>query len=257
MRADIRPTNAGDPVRHCTHFSLSLSVSRRLCRWVAWNIDGANKVSTGGDRRDFVFDPAFEPVAQIGASVYADNRLDQGHIAAFSDVSWGTPSIAAQARKESCYFSNITPQLDAFNRSDMMGIWGKLENEIVKENQVAKQRISELGGPIFGEQDLEYRGVLVPREFWKLVAYIEDGTLKAKGFRLTQRDLDGDLGFLPLDNFRIYQQAIAEIADEVGLSFGALTEADTAPSPAADALGALGPRVRRIHHLSDVNASGW
>ena len=244
-------------MRHCTHFSLSLSASRRLCRWVAWNIDGASKVSTGQARREFTWDPAYGPDAQVGAAVYADNPIDQGHIAAFSDVSWGDPSVAAQARKESCYFSNITPQLDSFNRSDLKGIWGELENEIAKENKIDKQRISEFGGPILGDHDLAYRNVLVPREFWKLVVYVENGTLRAKGFRLTQRDLDGELGFLALDQFRVYQQAIAEIGREVGLDFGVVTHADTAPPPSEDALPVRPSRIRRINRLADVNAAGW
>ncbi|MBV9942779.1 MAG: DNA/RNA non-specific endonuclease [Solirubrobacterales bacterium] len=244
-------------MRRCTHFSLSLSASRRLCRWVAWNIDGTTKVDTAQDRRKFELDPAYEPDAQVGAAVYADNPLDQGHIAAFSDVSWGDPSVAAQARRESCYFSNITPQLDSFNRSDMKGIWGQLENEIAKENKLEKQRLSEFGGPILGDHDLDYRNVLVPREFWKLVVFVDDGALRAKGFRLTQRDLDGELGFLPLDQFRVYQQAIAEIGQEVGLDFGIVTQADTAPPPSADALLVRPSRLRRIDRLADVNVAGW
>jgi endonuclease G len=254
--ADIRPTTAGDPVRRCTHFSLALSASRRLCRWVAWNIDGAAKVSTTGDARHFDFDPAYAPGDQIGGDLYVKNPLDQGHIAAFSDVSWGPPDVAALARRESCFFTNITPQLDSFNRSDLKGIWGQLENEIAKENKVAGDKLSELGGPILGDDDLEFHGVLVPREFWKIVAYVEDGTLRAKAFRLTQKDLDGKLGLLPLEEFRIYQQPVAEIAQEVGLDFGALAAADTAPAPAKPA-AARGPRVRRITSLADVTAPGW
>jgi endonuclease G len=255
VRDDIRPTRAGDPVRRCTHFSLSLSASRRLCRWVAWNIDGAAKVTTTGDHRQFVLDPAYGPGDQVGPELYAKNPLDQGHIAAFSDVSWGAPEVAALARRESCYFTNITPQLDSFNRSDLKGVWGKLENEIAKENKVAEQKLSELGGPILGAGDLEFHGVLVPREFWKIVAYVEDGTLRAKAFRLTQQDLDGKLGLL-LDEFRIYQQPIAEIGNETGLDFGPLARADTAPRPARPAVGA-GPHVRRITSLADVTAPGW
>jgi endonuclease G len=256
VRDDIRPTRAGDPVRRCTHFSLSLSASRRLCRWVAWNIDGATKVTTTGDHRQFVLDPAYGPGDQVGPELYAKNPLDQGHIAAFSDVSWGTPEVAAVARRESCFFSNITPQLDSFNRSDLKGVWGELENEIAKENKVAGQKLSEVGGPILGADDLEFQGVLVPREFWKIVAYVEAGKLRAKAFRLTQKDLDGKLGLLPLDEFRIYQQPIAEISTETGLDFGRLTPADTAPRPAKPAAVA-GPHVRRITSLADVTARGW
>jgi endonuclease G len=231
-----------------------MSASRRLCRWVAWNIDGARKVSAAKDRRRFQFDPDYAPGAQIGAELYAHNRLDQGHIAAFSDVSWGTASEAQRARRESCYFSNITPQLDDFNRSDLKGIWGELENAITAENKVAGQRLSEFGGPFFGDNDLPYKGVLVPRDLWKVVAFVEDGTLKAKGFVLTQQDLDGDLGLLPLGEFRIYQHRIAELSSKVGLDLGTLVAADTAPSAVAVTPA---PVVRRITKLKDVDVPGW
>lgn len=254
VRGDIRATKSGEPVRHCTHFSLALSSSRRFCRWVAWNLDGASHITTGGDRRDFAFDPAYDPAHQVGGDLYRDNDLDQGHIAAFADVSWRTGEDAALARHESCYFTNITPQLASFNRSSLKGVWGKLENEIAKE--AGTQRLSALGGPVLGDDDLTYHGVLVPRDFWKIVVYLDDdGSARAKAFRLTQQDLEGELGLLPLDEFRIYQQPIAEIAAEVGLDFGDLVAADTAPAPAEGLVA--GPTVRRIETLGDITAPGW
>jgi endonuclease G, mitochondrial len=94
-RADLRRTRSGEAVRHCTHFSLSMSTSRRFCRWVAWNIDGKNHVPTTGDTRDFKDDPEYDESAQIDDDLYIKNDLDQGHIAAFADVSWGTTDEAA------------------------------------------------------------------------------------------------------------------------------------------------------------------
>ena len=256
VRADIGLTTAGEAVRRCTHFSVSMSASRRLCRWVAWNIDGSEKVNTAQDQRQFAFDPAYAPGDQIGGELYLHNRLDQGHIAAFADVSWGPADEAARARRESCYFSNITPQLDSFNRSDLKGIWGELENSIATENKVAAQRLSEVGGPFFADADLLFEGVLVPRDFWKIVAFVEDGTLKAKGFVLTQQDLDGSLGLLPLGQFRIYQHRIAELGNKLGLDLGGLVAADTAPAPIEDAIAPT-PIVRRITSIADVNVPGW
>jgi endonuclease G len=251
---DIRPTKTGEPVRHCTHFSLALSASRRFCRWVAWNLDGGSHITTGDDRREFAFDPAYAADHQIGGDLYRDNDLDQGHIAAFSDVSWKTGADAALARRESCYFTNITPQLASFNRSSLKGVWGQLESEIAKE--ATTSRLSELGGPVLRDDDLEYHGVLVPRDFWKIILYVDDDrSLRAKAFRLTQQDLEGDLGFLPLDEFRIFQQPVAEIAAEVGLDFGDLADADTAPQPAEGLVAQ--PTVRRIETLGEVSVPGW
>lgn len=255
VRSDICPTADGATIRHCTHFSVSLSVSRRLCRWVAWNIDGARKVPAT-TRREFELDPMYPEAAQTGPALYAHNHLDQGHVAAYADVSWGPVAEAAQARVESCYYSNITPQLDSFNRSDLKGVWGQLENEIAKENKLDKQRLSEIGGPIFSPDDPAYEGAHVPREFWKVVAFVEDGTLKAKAFVLTQKDLEGNLALLALDQFRIYQHRIAELASKLGLALGPLVAADTAAQLTKEALAAR-PVVRRISSLREVNARGW
>jgi endonuclease G, mitochondrial len=255
VRADLRPTKSGAAVRDCTHFSLSISASRRLCRWVAWNVDGASK-QPAKTPREFRFDPAYSRTDQIGAPLYEHNHLDQGHVAAYADVSWGGVSEAAEARKESCYFSNVTPQLDTFNRSDLKGIWGCLEAEIAKENKVDEQRLSEIGGPVLSSDDPVYEQIQVPREFWKIVAFVEGGVLKAKAFVLTQKDLDHDLALLPLEQFRIYQHRVAELGDTVGLDFAALAAADTASRPAAAVATAASP-VRRITSLADVNAPGW
>jgi endonuclease G len=255
-RADLRRTRLGDAVRHYTHFSLSMSASRRLCRWVAWNIDGVRHVPTTGDKRNFKDDPDYDESAQIDDDLYAGNDLDQGHIASFADVSWGTKDEAAQARHESCYFTNITPQLDTFNRSGLKGLWGGLENAVARENDVEAKRISAFGGPVFQKNDLPFMKALVPRDFWKVLAYVEDGVLKAKGFILTQKDLEHQLKGLVLSEYKIYQHGIGELARKLQLDLGVLTAADTAPTGRGRALSAPAV-VRQVSDVSEINAPGW
>jgi endonuclease G, mitochondrial len=255
-RADLQPTKRGDAIRHCTHFSLSMSASRKFCRWVAWNIDGAKHVPTTGDNRDFKDDPDYEERAQIDDDLYVKNDLDQGHIASFADVSWGTSKEAAQARAQSCYFTNITPQLESFNRSNLKGLWGSLEASIAEENDVEAKRISVFGGPIFQEDDVPFQEALVPRDFWKVVAYVADDGLKAKGYILTQKDLEQHLRGLVLADYRIYQRRIDELATKLELDLGVLTGADTAPAGRGRAIAAA-PAIRRVDSISEINAPGW
>jgi endonuclease G len=255
-RADLRRTRGGEAVRHCTHFSLSMSASRRFCRWVAWNIDGANHVATTGDIRNFKDDPEYEEGAQVDEDLYVKNDLDQGHIAAFADVSWGTVEEAARARAQSCFFTNITPQLDSFNRSNLKGVWGALEASIAEENDVEGRRISVFGGPIFDEDDVSFKDALVPRAFWKVVAYVEDGVLKAKAFVLTQNDLEGRLEKLVLGEYRMHQRRVSELASKLELDFGVLETADTAPTPRGPEVRAE-PVMRRIVSVSEINVAGW
>jgi endonuclease G len=257
VRADLRETAGQATVRDCTHFSLAMSETRRLCRWVAWNIDGAGHRTT--TVRSFKLDPEYPPEAQIDGRLYADNPLDQGHIAAFADVSWGAADEAARAREQSCYFTNITPQLDSFNRSNLKGVWGEVEAAIARENDVEEERISVFGGPILRADDVPFDDVLVPRDFWKVLAYVEDAVLRAKAYILTQRDLEGELedvqAFM-LEEYKIYQHRVDELASELGLDLGRLTEADTAPVQEGLMAG-RGPILRRVTGVSEINAPGW
>ena len=49
-------------------------------------------------------------------------------------------------------------------------------------------------GPVFRSTDQKYRGVQIPREFWKLVVFTNDANERAAAaFVLTQADLIEDL----------------------------------------------------------------
>lgn len=112
-------------------------------------------------------------------------------------------------------------------------------------------RLSVFGGPIFKDTDFLYRDVLVPRSYWKVIVYVEGGSLKAKAFVLTQDDLEAKLESLGLDTFRVYQVSLSELAEMTGLSYGALAGADTMP-PRPEADGA--PAVRRIEARREIAA---
>jgi endonuclease G, mitochondrial len=253
VRSDLQATLAGDTTRHCTHFSLAMSKSRKLCRWVAWNISAADHDKT--TVRNFKLDPEYDGDSQVGGDFYERNKLDQGHIAAFADVSWGAAREAERARDQSCYFTNITPQLDSFNRSNLKGIWGQLEAAIARENDVTDKRLSVFGGPAFAANDVLYHDILVPHDFWKVVAYVEDGVLKAKAFQMTQRNLEDELEELILEDYRMYQRRVDELAGELGLDLGPLVAADTAPVKAL--MEQAGPTVRSVASIEEISVSGW
>ncbi|WP_082600414.1 DNA/RNA non-specific endonuclease [Nocardioides sp. Soil777] len=204
----------GDPVVPYTHFSLTMSTSRRLARWVAWNVDGtAMRRLERSD--DFRLDPRVPADAQVGEELYADNRLDRGHLARRADLTWGTAAEAAQANSDSFFFTNIAPQIDAFNQASRYGVWGRLEDALYEAATVDRLRISVFGGPVLRDDDREYRGVLVPREFWKVIAWEEDGVLTARAFLLTQ-DLD-PLEAIDLGEFETYQVPLDDLASRTGV----------------------------------------
>jgi endonuclease G len=245
---DYARTRSDELVRRYTHFSLAMSASRRFARWVAWNIDGNSIKLLPRTGIDFVTDPEYAVAHQVDDRLYSKNPLDRGHIARRADLVWGELDEAQRANVDSFFFTNITPQLDDFNQSARRGIWGKLENVIFEEVEVDDLRVSVLGGPIFGPDDFPYRGILVPRSFWKIVAYVEGGALRAKAFVLTQDDLESNLEALPLDDFKVFQVTLEDLRQRTRLTFGALTEADTMTT-GPEALP--GVNVRRVRSPAD------
>jgi endonuclease G, mitochondrial len=213
----------GSEVVNYTHYSLALNKVRRFAFWVAWNIDGGEikKISRKGI--PFAIDPAIPVEFQVGEKVYAGNRLDRGHIARRADLLWGSLSEARKANKDSFFFTNIAPQMDDFNQSGKGGLWGRLEDAVFDDTDVENLKVSLFGGPVFRKDDREFKGVKLPKAFWKVIAFVEDKKLKAKGFLLTQ-NLD-PLELLELDQFKVYQVALAEIEERCSLTLSASLKA--------------------------------
>ncbi|HEX5929760.1 MAG TPA: DNA/RNA non-specific endonuclease [Solirubrobacterales bacterium] len=256
VQDDYAPTKAGKLVRDYTHFSLAMSARRRFCRWVAWNIDGNGLQTLDRDGIPFVLDDAYEPEQQFDNDLYKDvdqkeNPLDRGHIARRADLLWGTRAEAERANVESFRFPNITPQLNDFNQERLRGIWGTVETGIYEAVKVEGLKMSVFGGPIFMDTDFPFRGALIPRSFWKAIAYVEGGALRAKAYVLTQDDLENKLESVGLEEFKMYQVPIAELSELTGLGFGPLGAADTAP---AGPESASAPVARRIESRSELVA---
>ena len=82
---------------------------------------------------------------------------------------------------------------------------------------VEKLRISVMGGPVFHDSDREYRGYLLPREFFKVIYYVVDGSLRARAFLLTQ-ELAG-IEVLDFREFETYEVSLDELTERTGLAF--------------------------------------
>ncbi|GAA1355755.1 DNA/RNA non-specific endonuclease [Saccharothrix algeriensis] len=220
----------GSEVVDYTHFSLAQSKSRRFAFWVAWNVDGRTlkAISRSGTR--FVLDPRIPAEFQVGDELYKGNRLDRGHLARRADLLWGSKKEAERANADSFFFTNIAPQMDDFNQSARKGLWGRLEDAVLSDVDVDDLRVSVYGGPVFHEDDRVFRGVRLPREYWKVIAFVERGALKARAFVLTQNL--NQLEALELDEFRVFQVKLAEVEARCGFTFpAALRAADTVVVP--------------------------
>jgi endonuclease G len=217
--------NGSDAINY-THFSLALNKVRRFAFWVAWNIDGGSILKLSRKGIPFIIDPQVPQEFQVGDELYEGNRLDRGHIARRADLLWGEPSVAEKANKDSFFFTNITPQMDDFNQGQKGGLWGRLEDAVFEDTDVEDLKVSLFGGPVFRDDDRIFMNVKLPREFWKIIMFVEDGKFKSKGFVLAQ-NLD-ELKAFELDAFKVYQVALTEIEERCGLVFPvALKTADS------------------------------
>lgn len=223
----------GSEIIPYTHFSLALSKSRRFARWVAWNIDGGRLKRISRKGSSFIKDPRIPAAFQNGDELYSGNRLDRGHLARRADLVWGELPEAESANDDSFFFTNIAPHMDDFNQSSKDGVWGRLEETVFADVDVQDLKVSVFGGPVFQDNDREYRGVRLPREYWKILAYVEQGVFKSNAFLLTQNL--NPFEALDLDEFRAFQVSTAELEDRTQLRFAdALRGADAfAPLPPA------------------------
>lgn len=235
----------GSPVIRYVHFSLTMSASRRLAHWVAWNVDGARllKLSRGGlaFRRDSRLG-----AAQLDDALYRDNPLDRGHLARRADLTWGARAQAAAANRDSFLFPNIAPQMDTFNQSRASGLWGRLEDALYEQVEVDDLRLSVFAGCVLGDNDVVYSGVAIPASYWKVIAWVSGGVLSARAFILTQ-----DLRRLPtldLEQFRTWQVPLAEVSAQTSVVFPAALRGATSQSAAV-------PTGRR--ELASLDEIAW
>jgi endonuclease G len=249
----------GRPLRVLEHprFTVLLDPARRLALAAAVAVDGARLrplPRTGGWRPD----PLAPEEEQAGAALYHRNALDRGQLVRRRDPMWGTEAEAVAAGEETFVYTNAVPQVGRLNAAKEL--WGRLEDHVLTYAQATDRRMVVHTGPVLAPDDPVYRGVGLPRRFWKVAAWaagrwrVPDGGgpigrtlhLQAAAFVLDQAPPlpEGgppgaggaavpptDAGELPpLGPYRAFQVPVADVAALAGLDLG--------PLPAADVLGA-------------------
>jgi endonuclease G len=267
VRAPLPVVPSGLPVRELpfTHFTVLLEPGRRLAVATGVNVDGAQLLDLDrGD--DWHLDPRVPSEEQTGPEVYADNDLDRGHLVRRRDPVWGDAETAAQANLDSFTYVNAAPQAALFNQGELL--WAGLENYILDHARVNGQRLSVFTAPVLAPDDPPYRGIQVPRRFWKIAAWATAGPgdgaagLAATGYVLDQSEvldplLQSSAEPPPLGAYLTYQVPLVDIATLTGLDLGPLPAADRLPSPAPVPAGDLSSTVLSerwllLHRSSDM-----
>jgi endonuclease G len=212
-----------DGILHYTHYSVRMHRFRRLAMYVAVNIDGRalRRVPRGSD--NWRLDPRLDPQFQADNELYRHNNLDRGHLVRRLDPAWGdTFDDARVGARDTFFYTNCAPQHQLHNPR----LWLGLEDHILDSAAAHELRASVFTGPIFRNDDRTYRSILLPEDFWKVVAIVdsETGRLSVTGYVVSQRDFMHDLEFV-FGPYETYQVPVATIESQTGLVFG-LTEFD-------------------------------
>jgi endonuclease G len=223
---------AGEPryVLPYHHFSVVLHKERRLALFTAVNIDGRTSQSLRREADHWSLDPRVDVTEQVGEEIYRDNPLDRGHLVRRLDPAWGaTAAIAQLGNDDTFHFTNCSPQHKDFNQNKTT--WAGLEDYVLNNADNADLKVSVVTGPVLAADDDRYRGVQLPRQFWKVVAMVKsDGALSATAYLLSQEELIKGLEIAPAEfsygAYRTFQVPVRRIAELTGLSFGELPDAD-------------------------------
>ena len=251
-QAVLTLADGGTELRYGT-YSVVMHRERRLALFSAANRD---RRTQGGAEREGIrwrLDPRLAAKAtdnrslQLGASFYEDNPFDKGHLTRFADTNWGTKKV--RNGEDSFHFPNCAPQHEDFNQNEAgEGLWFRVEDWVVNTFDV--DRLCIFNGPVFDapkskraeddwklnprgrrSADPTFDGVSIPRQFFKVAAYVLDGKLAAQAFIVTQEDLlqdvDGLEEALEDRELRLYRVPVSTIARLTGLDFGPIGKRTT------------------------------
>lgn len=203
------------------NFSAIISVSRRMPMLTAVNINGEQsrrvpRINT------WSFDGRLDKEDQWGDELYFTNALDRGHMVRREDPVWGTVEMAQQANEDTFHFTNSCPQMAGVNQR----AWLSLEDYVLRNAKADGMRVSVFTGPFFREDDLEYRGALIPSAFWKVVAIVtEDGRPSATAYKVDQVRELRELEFV-YAGYKTFQISVQQVIDGTGIDFSGLVEYD-------------------------------
>jgi endonuclease G len=245
-----RPNGEPPYVLPYHHFSVVMSKARRLAYFTAVNIDGTLSKQPKRARDHWYFDPRIPADEQTGNDVYDKNDLDLGHLVRRLDPAWGdSDGVAKSANDDTFHFTNCSPQHKDFNRNKTR--WAGMEDYILDHADNLDFKVSVFTGPVLAADDDQYRGVQLPRQFWKVVAMVKtDGELSATAYLLSQRELiEGIRTRAPFSYgaYRTYQVSVRRIEELTQLSFGPLVAAD----PLARVRG-VAPAARELDSFEDA-----
>ena len=240
--ADLSISDTGEAVLHYTHFSLAMNKHRRLAQWTAANVDtnpnslkpdpskrydrrSLNGFKSKWDKERWFLDPRIPGNHQLPDKFFDKDRksFDKGHLVRRKAIVWGATYKEVQdANGDSFHATNCSPQVGNFNRSQLRGIWGRLENNIF--SQAKTEKLNVFAGPIFHENDPIFTGVdddgaikvKIPKAYWKVITAVGNGKLQSFAFILEQDISDVDFEFIVEEEWKDHQISLSDLEKRLG-----------------------------------------
>lgn len=221
------------------HYSLIFNKDRKLAFVAGVNYDPVASVQHPRDKDGdkWYFDPRVSDDGdfQAGEDLYVGNPLDRGHLVRRADAGWGaTKKEAKLANDDTFHFTNCSPQHAITNQGKVkeappgLKLWGKLEEHVSAQGKKNQRKLSVFNGPVFGPSDKTYRGVRIPKDFWKLVVFANDaGDPAAAAFVLTQGALiQGLEEEFKIGEYKAVQVRVKDLEAKTNLNFGPFRDWD-------------------------------
>jgi endonuclease G len=246
MRDQLAPVAGRDDGElKYTHYSVLMNKLRRVACYAVVNIDGNQLHGIPRATDKWYFDPRISLDHQVGNVLYKSNPLDRGHLVRRLDPSWGSDrGIAELAIEDSFFYTNSAPQHLSLNRRT----WLRLEDHILNNSGDFNLRVSVFSGPVFRDDDEEYRGIKIPE------GEAGAGELSVTAYVLSQRSLIDDLEFV-FGEHQGFQVRLEVIEELTGLDFGTLKDADPLSRVSDTEAVGVGAtrRGRRLFSLRDIS----
>lgn len=228
------------------HFSVVMNAQRLMAFFTASNIDGATWIrinrATGEPSEaaeateKWYEDPRIDWRDQCDQRLYDKQRpkriFDRGHLVRRQGPAWGNKDTAIKANADTFHFTNCVPQQSTFNQRSRF--WKGIEDYIINNATEENVRVSVFTGPVFNDEDPDYRYTQVPKQFWKILIRVENGELLATAFLADQSNLIKKIPGPLEESFDVMSQAVEEFQTTVediqkltGLDFGSLRNHDT------------------------------
>jgi len=172
----------GEKIIHHAGYSFVYSEEHEQAKWIAYVLNNKELDGTFGRSDNFREDPSVSSGSASNLD-YAKSGYDRGHLAPAADMKW-----SEKAMSESFYYSNMSPQLPAFNR----GIWKKLE-EKVRDWALENDSILIVTGPILSSKNQKKlatigpNSVSVPEYYYKAILDFKKDKSKSIAFILPNK----------------------------------------------------------------------